>query len=348
MSRISTKTLIQLCRRVGTSMRAGVEPRRLWETEARHATGTLKRSIERVKDGVLRGETVADSMRACEGYFPPLVTEMVEVGEKTGQVDAVFLKLADHFDHQSQMTRNFLMGIALPVFELCFAVFIIGGLMTVMGWITDSRGGQRIDLLGIGLTGTTGTMVIWGGFAFLAAAAIALIFATSRGYLGPRPVMLAMKVPYVGGALESMALSRLTWALAMGLDAGIDAKRSVSLAFRASQNPYFLSREETATNEISLNRQFYEAFSAAEVFPREFLQNLETAEIAGATTESLQSMARDYESRARHAIKVLSIVLGLAIMIGVLMLVGFVVIVMFYNLVVRPVNELLDLKPGTI
>jgi type II secretory pathway component PulF len=348
MSRISTKTLIQLCRRVGTSMRAGVEPRRLWETEARHATGALKRSIERVKDGVLRGETVADSMRACEGYFPPLVTEMVEVGEKTGQVDAVFLKLADHFDHQSQMTRNFLMGIALPVFELCFAVFIIGGLMAVMGWITDSRGGQRIDLLGIGLTGTTGTMVIWGGFAFLAAVAIALIFATSRGYLGPRPVMLAMKVPYVGGALESMALSRLTWALAMGLDAGIDAKRSVSLAFRASQNPYFLSREETATNEISLNRQFYEAFAAAEVFPREFLQNLETAEIAGATTESLQSMARDYESRARHAIKVLSIVLGLAIMIGVLMLVGLVVIVMFYNLVVRPVNELLDLKPGTI
>ena len=203
-------------------------------------------------------------------------------------------------------------------------------------------------MLGIGLSGTTGTMVIWGTFAFFAAALIALIFAVSRGYLGPKPVMLAMRVPYLGGALESMALSRLTWALSMGLDAGIDAKRSVSLAFRASQNPYFLSREEIATNEFVLNRQFYEAFGAAEVFPREFLQNLETAEIAGATTESLQAMAREYESRARHAIKVLSIVLGVAIMVGVLMLVGAVVVIMFYNLVVRPVNELLDLKPGTI
>lgn len=348
MSRISTKSLIQLCRRVGTSMKAGVEPRRLWETEARHATGPLKRAIERVKDGVLRGESVSEAMRACEGYFPPLVTEMVEVGERTGQVDAVFLKLADHHEHQAQMTRSFLMGIAFPMFELCFAVFIIGGLMAVMGWITDSRGGDRIDLLGIGLTGTTGTMVIWGGFACFVATAIAVIFAVSRGYFGPTPVRLAMRVPYLGGALESMALSRLTWALAMGLDAGIDAKRSVSLAFRASQNPYFLSREETAVNEITLNRQFYEAFAAAAVFPREFLQNLETAEIAGATTESLQSMARDYESRARHAIKVLSIVLGVAIMVGVLMLVGLVIIVAFYNLVVRPVNELLDLKPGTI
>jgi type II secretory pathway component PulF len=348
MSRISTKSLIQLCRRVGTSMRAGVEPRRLWETEARHATGPLKRSIERVKEGVLRGESVADSLRACTGYFPQLVTEMVEVGEKTGQVDAVFLKLADHYEHQAQMTRSFLMGIAFPIFELCFAVFIIGGLMGVMGMITDSRGGDRIDLLGIGLTGTTGTMVIWGAFACFSAVAVAVIFAVSRGYFGPTPVMLAMRVPYLGGALECMALSRLTWALSMGLDAGIDAKRSVSLAFRASQNPYFLSREEIATNEIVLNRQFYEAFGAAGVFPSEFLQNLETAEIAGATTESLHSMAREYESRARHAIKVFSRVLGLAIMVGVLMLVGVVVIVAFYNLVVRPVNELLDLKPGTI
>jgi len=348
MARISTKSLIQLCRRVGTSMRAGVEPRRLWETEARHATGGLKRSIERVKEGVLRGEGVADSMRACEGYFPPLVTEMVEVGERTGQVDAVFLKLADHYEHQSQMTRNFLMGIAIPVFELCFAVFMIGGLMAVMGWITDSQKGDRIDLLGIGLTGVEGTMVIWSGFALLVATGIALILAVSRGYFGPTPVMLAMRVPYVGGALESMALSRLTWALSMGLDAGIDAKRSVSLAFRASQNPYFLSREEAATNEIVLNRQFYEAFGAAEVFPREFLQNLETAEIAGATTESLQTMARDYENRSRHTMKVLSIVLGLAIMVGVLLLVGLVIVVVLYNLLVRPINEMLELPPGKI
>lgn len=348
MSRISTKTLIQLCRRVGTSMKAGVDARRLWETEARHAAGPLKRSIERVKEGVLRGESVADSMRACEGYFPPLVTEMVEVGEKTGQLDAVFLKLAEHYDHQAQTTRNFLMGIAFPIFELFFAVFMIGGLMAVMGWITDSRGGEPIDLLGIGLTGTTGTMVIWGTFAVFATTVVVLILAVGRGYFGPKPVMLAMKVPLVGRALESLALSRLTWALSMGLDAGIDAKRSVSLAFRASQNPYFLSREAVATNEIVLNRQFHEAFGAAEVFPREFLQNLETAEIAGSTTESLQSMAREYESRARHAIKILAVFLGIAIMVGVLLLVGVVIVVAFYNLVVKPVDELLNLKPGTI
>ena len=38
----------------------------------------------------------------------------------------------------------------------------------------------------------------------------------------------------------------------------------------------------------------------------------------------------------------------MAALVGVLLLVGLVVIVAFYNLVVRPVNELLDLKPGTI
>src|SRR6185436_9283943 len=155
MSRISTKTLIQLCRRVGTSMRAGVEPRRLWETEARHATGALKRSIERIKDGVLRGESVADSMRACEGYFPPLVTEMVDVGEKTGNVDAVLFRLADHYEHQSQLTRGFLFGIAWSALQLAMGIFVIGVLILILGAL-DARSigsGEPIDVLGLGLHG---------------------------------------------------------------------------------------------------------------------------------------------------------------------------------------------------
>src|SRR6185436_18462440 len=135
MSRIATSTLINLCRRVGTSMRAGVEPRKLWETETRHATGSLRWYIERVKEGVLRGDSVAESMRACEGYFPPLVTEMVDVGEKTGHVDAVFLKLADHYDHQQQLTRGFLFGIAWPTVQLAIGILVCGLLIMVLGMI---------------------------------------------------------------------------------------------------------------------------------------------------------------------------------------------------------------------
>src|SRR4051812_8686997 len=255
MARISTKSLIQLCRRLGTSMRAGVEARRLWETESRHATGPLRRYVDRIKEGVLRGESVADSMRACDGFFPPLVSELVEVGEKTGHVDTVFFKLADHYEHQAQLTRGFLFGIAWPALQLAMGIFVIGLLILILGAL-DARSigsGKPIDVLGLGLHGVAGAIAFWMLCAFLLGGIAVCILAVIRGWMGPTPMALAMRIPMLGTALANLALARLTWSLAMALDAGIDARRSVELAVRATQNPLFLSREQLVTAAIMRN-----------------------------------------------------------------------------------------------
>ena len=352
MSRISTKSLIQLCRRVGTSMKAGVEPRRLWETEARHATGPLKRSIERVREGVLRGESVADSMRACEGFFPPLVTEMVDVGERTGQLDAVFFKLADHYDHQAQLTRGFLFGIAWPALQLAMGIFVIGILILILGAI-DARSigtGEPIDVLGIGLRGVSGAITFWIICALLIGGVVLGILAVIRGWLGPTPMALAMRIPMLGTALANLALARLTWSLAMALDAGIDARRSVELAVRATQNPLFMSREQLMTDAIVRNRSFHEAFGEAGCFPSEFLQMVETAEMSGTTSESMQALCREYEERARSGLRWLTWLTG----IGIWMFIGALLIVVIFRLFMvlylGPINDALEMNkhPGRI
>lgn len=352
MSRISTKTLIQLCRRVGTSMKAGVEPRRLWETETRHASGPLKRSVERIKDGVLRGESVADSMRACEGYFPPLVTEMVEVGERTGQVDAVFFRLADHYEHQSQLTRGFLFGIAWPALQLAMGIFVVGVLIIIIGAIPGAvsiKTGEPIDVLGIGLRGFSGAIVFWMICGLLIGGVVASVLVVARGWLGPTPIALAMRIPMLGTALANLALARLTWSLAMALDAGIDARRSVELAVRATQNPLYMSREQFVTGAIVGNRSFHEAFAEAGCFPAEFLQMLETAEISGTTSESMQALCREYEERARSGLRWLTWLTG----IGIWMFMGLIMIFMIFRLAMLylgPIYDAIEMNehPGRI
>ncbi len=353
MARISTKSLIQFCRRVGTSMRAGVEPRRLWETEARHAMGGLKRPVERVKEGVLRGETVADSMRACDGYFPPLVTEMVDVGEKTGHVDAVFFRLADHYEHQSQLTRGFLFGIAWPALQLAMGIFIVGFLILILGAIPGAVSistGEPIDVLGIGLVGFSGAIAFWLICGVLIGGVVIGILAVVRGWLGPAPMALAMRIPMLGTALANLALARLTWSLAMALDAGIDARRSVELAVRATQNPLFMSREPVMLDAISLNRQFHEAFQEAGCFPAEFLQMVETAEISGTTSDALQALCKEYEERARSALRWLTWLTGIGIWMFIGLIMIFVIFRLFMVLYLGPINDALELTkhPGRI
>ena len=328
--RIRTRTLIPFCQRVGNAIRAGIEARRLWETESRYGSSTHKHYVDVVRQHVVGGDTIADGMRACDGYFPPLVCEMVDVGERTGQLDKVFLKLADHYQHQQSLSRSFLIGIAWPSLQLFMGIFVVGLLIAILGALDlrDLKTGEPVDVLGIGLTGTAGMFAFWGTFALLVTAVVLSVTAVMRGWLGPAPVMLAMRIPMLGKALASLALARLTWSLAMAFDAGIDARRSVEMAIRASQNPLYQSTAGIVSAAVVRNDQFHEAFAEAGVYPDDFLQMLETAEIAGTTSESMQMLCREYEERAKNALSWLTWLTGIAIWLGI----GGVMVIMIFRL----------------
>src|SRR5687767_15984692 len=122
MSRASTGQLIQLCHRVGTAVRSGIDARRVWEMEERHASGSLKSAVGAIRRGVAEGGTIADAMHAQNGFFPPMFVQMVAVGEQTGKLDEVLLRLAEHYEHQTSMKRVFWIGIAWPGLQLVASV----------------------------------------------------------------------------------------------------------------------------------------------------------------------------------------------------------------------------------
>jgi type II secretory pathway component PulF len=339
---ISTGSLIQLCHRVGTAVRSGIDARRLWETEERHAMGAHKAALSLIRREVVAGGTVAEGMQRSGGYFPPMFVHMVAVGEQTGKLDEVLQRLAQHYEHLASMRRTFWFGIAWPLLELAVAVLVIGGVIFITGVIGSAQGGTAPDVLGWGLRGTSGA-ITWFFFCGLVAAAIAFgSQALVRGWLGPQPVLAAMRIPVLGKCLESLALSRLTWSLALALDAGMDARRAVTLALGAAQNPYYESSLPAVTSAIRGNQQFHESFAAGGVFPSEFVQQVEVAEMAGTTTESLLRLAHEYEDRARTAMRVLT-----AMATGIVMFIVFGVLIyaifsLFFNAYFKPIQEILD------
>jgi type II secretory pathway component PulF len=342
MSHISTRSLINLSHRVGTALRSGVDVRRVWEMETRHASGPLRERLESIREKVAVGEHVAEAMRQTGGFFPPMFVQMVEIGEATGKLDEVLLRLAEHYEHQQQMKRAFWFGVAWPLFELVFAAGIIGFLIFILGML-----GSGQDVFGIGLKGTTGAIIWFVGCGLIAGAIAITSHALVRGWLGPQPVLLAMKIPVLGKCLESLALSRLTWSLAMSLDSGMDARRAVELSIKAAQNPYFESSLARVTGGIRANMQFHESFREAGIFPEDFVNQLEAAEMAGATTESLLRLAKEYEDRARTAMRVLTAIATVGVMLLVFAILIFAIFSLFHNLYMKHINEALEMtQPG--
>jgi hypothetical protein len=149
MSTISSRSLIQLCHRVGTAVHSGVDARQVWEMEERHASGPLREALGAIRQQVDAGATVAEGMQASNGYFPPMFVAMVAVGEQTGKLDEVLRRLAEHYEQLARMRRMFWFGIAWPLFELTVAVLVIGLVIYITGVIAAIQGGEAQDLLGL-------------------------------------------------------------------------------------------------------------------------------------------------------------------------------------------------------
>ncbi len=346
MSHISTRSLINLSQRVGTALRSGVDARRVWEMETRHASGPLRERLESIRQKVAAGDPVAEAMRSTNGYFPPMFVQMVEVGEHTGKLDEVLLRLAEHYEHQQQLKRAFWFGIAWPMIQLIVGVLIIALVIWITAMARSMTGDSELDILGWGLSGTSGAIIWLLGVTTVFASVAGFVWALSRGWLGTGPILAAMKIPVLGNCLESFALSRLTWSLAVALESGMDAVRAVELAIKSTQNPYYESSLKRVLGGIRANRQFHESFKDGGVFSQEFVQQLETAEVAGATTESLERLAKEYEGRARTGMKILTgIVTGaIWLLCTVIMLFFIVTLAMKY---IGGIYDALEMtKPG--
>ena len=84
----------------------------------------LGREIDVVAEKVKRGEPVADPLEVS-GYFPPLLVQIVAVGEQTGKLDELLLNAADTFDADADAAINRFMSI-FPALLILLLALVIG------------------------------------------------------------------------------------------------------------------------------------------------------------------------------------------------------------------------------
>lgn len=318
MARLALSQTARMCRRLGSSLRAGLDVVRLLQRESEYGSSRYRREMAAVAQRVMAGSNLAEAMKASNGYFPPLLCELVDVGEQTGRLEAVLLRLAEHYEHVMKLRRIFLLGILWPALELTAAIGIVGILILVLGLIPG-------ETTVFGLAGVSGLIIYLSWVAIIFAALGGLGYSIYRGWLGRWPHRVLLAIPGVGRAIRTMALARFSWTLSMALNAGLDAGRSLWLALQSSQNSYYTRHAHVAVEVIGRGGQFHEALRSTGVFPDDFLSALSNAELSGTESESLERMSEEYQQRAESAFTTLtvlasSIIFGMVIVILVVLL----------------------------
>jgi type IV pilus assembly protein PilC len=116
--------LTRFARNLSTLMGAGVPILQALEITADTVNnGPISNAVKDVQDSVRQGESINGPLSAHD-VFPPMVVQMVAVGEETGNVDGMLEKIADFYDTEIESTTESLTALMEPLM-----IGVIGGIV---------------------------------------------------------------------------------------------------------------------------------------------------------------------------------------------------------------------------
>ena len=116
---------------LGVLMRSGVPILEALEITSETVNNTvLSAAVKDVQAGVKVGESMAKPLSAHD-IFPPMVTQMIAVGEETGAVDTMLDKIGEFYSQEVEATVNALTSLLEPLL-IVFLGACVGGMVIAL------------------------------------------------------------------------------------------------------------------------------------------------------------------------------------------------------------------------
>ena len=121
----------RFCRTLSTLLASGVPILDGLDITARTAgNAIIEDAIQVTRTSIERGETISAPLRETN-VFPPMVVQMINVGETTGALDAMLSKIADFYEEEVDTAVAGLLTLMEPVM-IAFLGVIVGGIVIAM------------------------------------------------------------------------------------------------------------------------------------------------------------------------------------------------------------------------
>jgi len=121
----------RFCRTLGTLLSSGVAILESLEITARTSgNAVIEEAILKVRKDVEEGKSLAEPLARTE-QFPPMVCQMVGVGEQTGAMDTMLSKIADFYEDEVDAAVDGMMALLEPVM-ISFLGVVIGTIVVAM------------------------------------------------------------------------------------------------------------------------------------------------------------------------------------------------------------------------
>ena len=283
--------------------------------------------LKDVRASLDQGRDMATSLARHPKVFGPFYVAMVRVGELTGKLTEVFLRLAEHLEFERDTRARVKQAMRYPSFvviAMLIAIVIINLFVLPVFAKVFAGFNAQLPLITRGLLGFSNWMITWWPVLLALAAALAV---GVRSYLQTPEGRYnwdrrKLGLPIVGPIILKATLARFARSFALSSQSGVPLVQALAVVAQTVDNAYIATRVEQMRAGIERGESISRCAAATGVFTPVVLQMMTVGEETGELDSLLFEIAEMYERDTDYAIKGLSSAIEpiLLVFIGVLVL----------------------------
>jgi len=288
----------------------------------------MKAVLQDVRESLQGGRELSASLARHPRVFTPFYLAMVRVGEMTGLLEDIFLRLYEHLDFERFMREQVRSALRYPTFVI---IAMAGAIMVVNLFVIPAFAqvfknlNAQLPLMTRILMGFSELMVNY--WYLLIGGTVAAIFGF-RYWVGTREGRLRwdeMKLgfPVAGKIIRKATLARFSRSFALASKSGVPITQALSNVALTVDNIFIARKIEGMRETVERGDTVLKAAIGAKVFTPVVLQMIAVGEESGALDEMMGEIAEMYQREVEYELKTLAQQIEpiLIVFLGVLVLV---------------------------
>ncbi len=275
------------------------------------ANKTVADALYGVVDQLEAGEDMASSMESYPRVFPPVVTNMIRVGQSSGRLAESFLRINQYLELESSTLKDLktalrypmLVSIAMIVAIVLMNIFVIPAFANMFAHST-----MQLPLPTRILIGLSNFFVhYWGRMllvTFVISGWIYFYLKTPNGKFKWDRFLL--KVPALGKMIRGTLLLRFSQTFAMTIESGIPLIQGIELVAESMNNEYAKRQIMLMRDAVEHGNSITQAAALTGMFNSLELQMLTVSEETGELAPMLEQIALYYKRETEYDLKKLS------------------------------------------
>jgi len=268
---------------------------------------------KQLKQDVMEGRSLSDSMARQPVIFSDLYVNMVRAGEQSGALEEVLRRLATHFERFAEVQSKFVSALIYPALVACVGVVIIVFFMTYMlPKFLSIFEGMKVPLpastqMLIGLSNFFGNplhLVLIG----LSLGVAAILFVRFRASEAGRRTIdgWKLRVPVFGRVNQLNLFGQFSRTLATLLHNGVPVLTALKITEQVISNVVLKEAIARTREEVTDGKTIAQPLARSKIFPQLMIDLLKIGEETGDVPGALENLADTYESELAIALRVMT------------------------------------------